>query len=66
MADFVGGAMAEACISKPWVVIPMVLTNAQDYIAAGQFGGGEQLVEAQQVARPGTICEHRGRPRLQH
>jgi hypothetical protein len=27
----------------------------QDYIAAGQFRGGEQLVEAQQVARPGTI-----------
>ena len=27
----------------------------QDYIAAGQFRGGEQLIEAQQVARPGTI-----------
>jgi len=50
------GMVAEAtCISKPWTVIPMVVTNVQDYIAAGQFRGGEQLVEAQQVLRPGTI-----------
>jgi multidrug resistance efflux pump len=50
------GMVAEAtCISKPWTIIPMVVTNVQDYIAAGQFRGGEQLVEAQQVARPGTI-----------
>jgi hypothetical protein len=33
----------------------MVVTAVQDYIAAGQFRGGEQLVEAQQVARPGTL-----------
>jgi multidrug resistance efflux pump len=50
------GMVAEAtCISKPWTIIPMVVTNVQDYIAAGQFRGGEQLVEAQQVVRPGTI-----------
>src|SRR6476661_8506344 len=50
------GMVAEAtCISKPWTIIPMVVTNVQDYIAAGQFRGGEQLVEAQQVLRPGTI-----------
>jgi multidrug resistance efflux pump len=50
------GMVAETtCISKPWVVIPMVVTNVQDYIAAGQFRGGEQLIEAQQVGRPGTI-----------
>ncbi len=50
------GMVAEAtCISKPWVVIPMVVTSVQDYIAAGQFRGGEQLIEAQQVVRPGTI-----------
>jgi len=50
------GMVAEAtCISRPWVVIPMVVTNVQDFIAAGQFRGGEQLIEAQQVARPGTI-----------
>jgi multidrug resistance efflux pump len=50
------GMVAEAtCISKPWTIIPMVVTAVQDYIAAGQFRGGEQLVEAQQVQAPGTI-----------
>jgi multidrug resistance efflux pump len=50
------GMVAEAtCISKPWSIIPMVVTGEQDYIAAGQFRGGEQLVEAQQVLAPGTI-----------
>src|SRR6266852_4478423 len=52
------GMVAEAaCISKPWKIIPMVVTGVQDYIAAGQFRGGEQLIEAQQVAGagPGTI-----------
>jgi multidrug resistance efflux pump len=50
------GMIAEVtCVSKPFTVIPMVVTNVQDYIAAGQFRGGEQLVEAQQVSRPGTL-----------
>ena len=51
------GMLAEAtCISKPWTVIPMVVTQVQDLIAAGQFRGGEQLIDAQQVTRPGTIA----------
>jgi multidrug resistance efflux pump len=50
------GMVAEAtCISKPWTIIPMVVTSVQDYIAAGQFRGGEQLVDARQVVAPGTI-----------
>lgn len=50
------GMVAEAtCVSKPWVIIPMVITNVQDYIAAGQFRGGEQLIEAQNITQPGTI-----------
>jgi multidrug resistance efflux pump len=50
------GMVAEAtCISKPWTIIPMVITSVQDYIAAGQFRGGEQLLEAQQALRPGSI-----------
>ena len=50
------GMVAEAtCISKPWTIIPMVVTDVQDYIAAGQFRGGEQLLEAQNTVRPGTI-----------
>jgi multidrug resistance efflux pump len=50
------GMVAEAtCISRPWVIVPMIVTTVQDYIAAGQFRGGEQLIEAQNVVRPGTI-----------
>ena len=50
------GLVAEVtCGSKPWRIIPMVVVQVQDYIAAGQFRGGEQLLEAQTVARPGTI-----------
>jgi multidrug resistance efflux pump len=50
------GMVAEVtCISKPWTVIPMVVTQVQDFIAAGQFRSGEQLIDAQQVVRPGTI-----------
>jgi multidrug resistance efflux pump len=50
------GMVAEAtCVSNPWMIIPMVVTGEQDYIAAGQFRGGEQLVEARQVQAPGTI-----------
>jgi hypothetical protein len=37
------------CVSKPWTIIPMVVTNVQDFIAAGQFRGGEQLIDPQQV-----------------
>jgi multidrug resistance efflux pump len=50
------GMVAEAtCISKPWAIIPMVVTTVQDYIAAGQFRGGDQLIEAQNILRPGTV-----------
>jgi multidrug resistance efflux pump len=49
------GMVAEAaCTSLPWTIIPMVITSVQDYIAAGQFRGGEQLIDAS-AARPGTI-----------
>ena len=42
------------CVSKPFTIIPMVVTDVQDYIAAGQFRGGEQLIDASAV-KPGTI-----------
>jgi multidrug resistance efflux pump len=49
------GMVAEAaCTSLPWTIIPMVITSVQDYIAAGQFRGGEQLIDAS-AAKPGTI-----------
>ena len=50
------GMIAEVtCASKPWTIIPMVVTAVQDYVAAGQFRGGEQLIDAQQVTKPGTL-----------
>jgi multidrug resistance efflux pump len=50
------GMIAEVtCVSKPFTVIPMVVKDVQDYIAAGQFRGGEQLVDVQNVTRPGTL-----------
>ncbi|AWM85484.1 HlyD family secretion protein [Microvirga sp. 17 mud 1-3] len=50
------GMVAEvACASKPWTVIPMVVTGVQDYIAAGQLRSGEQLIDVQQVTQPGTV-----------
>ena len=50
------GMIAEvACLSKPFTVIPMVVTSVQDFIAAGQLRTGDQLLDAQQVVRPGTL-----------
>ena len=51
----VGMAAEVTCASKPMTIIPMVVTDVQDFIAAGQFRGGEQLIDPQQVTRPGTI-----------
>jgi multidrug resistance efflux pump len=51
----IGMAAEVTCVSRPFAVIPMVVTGVQDYIAAGQFRGGEQLIDLQQVARPGTL-----------
>jgi multidrug resistance efflux pump len=51
----VGMAAEVTCVSKPWTIIPMVVTGVQDFIAAGQFRGGEQLIDPQQVTRPGTL-----------
>lgn len=50
------GMVAEVtCVSKPFTIVPMVVTGVQEFIAAGQFRGGEQLVDPQQVTRPGTL-----------
>ena len=50
------GMIAEAtCISKPWVIIPLVVTSVQDFIAAGQFRTGELLIDPQNLQAPGSI-----------
>ncbi|UXN60023.1 HlyD family secretion protein [Phyllobacterium zundukense] len=50
------GMIAEAtCIGKPFTIIPMVVTEVQDVIAAGQLRPTDQLIDVQQLARPGTL-----------
>lgn len=50
------GMIAEAtCIGKPYTIIPLVVTDVQEVIAAGQVRASDQLVDAQQFARPGTL-----------
>lgn len=51
----VGMAAEATCVSKPLEIIPLVVTGVQDYIAAGQLRAGEQLIDVQQVTKPGTI-----------
>jgi multidrug resistance efflux pump len=50
------GMIAEAtCIGKPFAIIPLVVTEVQDVIAAGQLRPTDQLIDVQQLARPGTL-----------
>src|SRR3954465_10405916 len=50
------GMIAEAtCISKPWVIIPLIVTSVQDFIAAGQVRAGELLIDPQNLQKPGSI-----------
>ena len=43
------------CIAEPFTIIPMVVTEVQDLIAAGQVRPTDQLIDPLQAARPGTI-----------
>lgn len=50
------GMLAEiTCVSHPFVILPMVVTDVQDVIAAGQFRPGDRLLAVEQRAEPGTI-----------
>ncbi|AUH62884.1 HlyD family secretion protein [Paracoccus zhejiangensis] len=50
------GMIAEvSCISQPFQVIPMVVTEVQDVIASGQVRATDQLIDVQQLATPGTV-----------
>jgi multidrug resistance efflux pump len=44
------------CPAMHFKIIPMVITEVQDIIAAGQVRPTDQLVDPNQVARPGTIA----------
>ena len=43
------------CMSKPFTVIPMIVTRVQPVVAAGQLKPADILLDAQQRARPGTL-----------
>ena len=43
------------CLSKPFTVIPMIVTRVQPVVAAGQLKPSDVLLDAQQRARPGTL-----------
>ncbi|EJJ24996.1 HlyD family secretion protein [Rhizobium sp. CF142] len=50
------GMVAEAtCVGKPFTIIPLVVTEVQDVIAAGQLRPTDQLVDVTQLAQPGTL-----------
>jgi multidrug resistance efflux pump len=44
-----------ACMARPWKIIPVVVTEVQDVIAAGQIRPTDQLVDLRQLPRDGTI-----------
>jgi multidrug resistance efflux pump len=50
------GLAAEAtCSSKPLEIIPLFVVRVQEYISSGQLKSSDQLVDVQQVVRPGSI-----------
>lgn len=51
----VGMTAEMSCASKPFVVIPMVITEFQDVISSGQLRQTDQLVDASQVTKPGSV-----------
>ena len=51
----VGTITEVVCMSKPFTVIPMIVTRVQPVVAAGQLKPADVLLDAQQRARPGTL-----------
>ena len=43
------------CIAKPWQIVPVVVTEVQDVIAAGQVRSTETLLDVQNFAKPGSV-----------
>ena len=43
------------CVAQPLTIIPMVVTQVQDLIAAGQVRPTDVLLDPSQATRPGTI-----------
>ncbi|MBK0400117.1 HlyD family secretion protein [Limibaculum sp. M0105] len=43
------------CLARPWEIIPMTVTQVQNVIAAGQIRPTDQLVDIENMSKPGTI-----------
>ena len=43
------------CIAKPWQIVPVVVTEIQDVIAAGQVRSTDTLLDVQHFAKPGSV-----------
>lgn len=53
------GMIGEAvCNSRPFTVIPLIIVEVQDYIAAGQVRPTDQLIDAQNIGAPGTLTAY--------
>jgi multidrug resistance efflux pump len=53
------GMIAEAaCTSVPFRIIPLVVTDVQSVIAAGQLRPTDQLLDPMQVSRPGALTAY--------
>jgi multidrug resistance efflux pump len=51
----VGMAAEATCMTKPMAVIPLVISNVQNVIAAGQVTATDQLTDLSKFAKPGTV-----------
>ena len=50
------GMIAEAtCAAKPFTILPMVVSQVQNVIAAGQLRPTDQLIDVQNLSQPGTL-----------
>lgn len=50
------GMIGEAtCIARPFVIIPLVVTDVQSVIAGGQLRQTDQVIDVQSTATPGSI-----------
>jgi multidrug resistance efflux pump len=51
----IGTSAEVTCLSKPFTIIPMVVTDVQISIAAGQLRPTDQMIDLKNRAEPGTL-----------
>lgn len=53
-----GGVAEIMCVSRPFTIIPMVITEVQDVIATGQVRPSDQLLDPQNLGANGTVSAY--------